>query len=657
MKAIRLLFILAIPTLVFGTEEKSVKSAIDEVTVFTSGAQVNREVKFQLVQGENILAFEGLSPELDERTIQFSTEAGTSIQSLNYEIRYNEATQARREEARVLSNKLESFKDQLREQNDILVVSAQEESVLLNNTDFDIWKEMNAAQLSQGLDLVRSRLTAIKDRQREARKKMKDINEERQKVLNRLNELRIEDAKPNGVLVVKLDADKAMTTKGKISYVVAEAGWEPYYDLRVEDISKPLKIEYKAKVYQQTGEEWKNVKITLSTGNPYQSGNVPELNPWYLNFISGGYYQQQNIQSRPQKKGVTGVFNGVVMDSKTAESIPFANVVLLNENGRMIDGVVTDVDGRFRIEASSPAIRMEVNFVGYQKYVTRLNDDMGYLTIRLNENTELLQEVVVAYEAPRTSRVTVSEDIVNMAVRDVTSVAVQSGGSGKVFTNDRYGVDGVTVRKEEFKISQNPVNLKFEVNRSYDVPSDGQQYKVAITTYEKEAEYLYKAVPKLNEHAFLTASITDWEELNLMNGKAGIYYEGTYLGETSLNPREAGDTLSVSLGKDENIVVLRKAIVSKEGKRILSGKKEEKFHYEIRVRNNKAVALKLEIKDQFPISGNDDITVERVESSGGQVDDKTGLIEWTFDLQPKEEQKLDLMYNVRYPKNRTINLK
>ncbi len=103
--------------------------------------------------------------------------------------------------------------------------------------------------------------------------------------------------------------------------------------------------------------------------------------------------------------------------------------------------------------------------------------------------------------------------------------------------------------------------------------------------------------------------------------------------------------------------MLREAVVSKEGSRILSSKKEEKFHYEIKVRNNKAAALNLEIMDQFPISGNDEITVERVESSEGVVDDKSGKIVWKFKLEPKEEKKLDLKYNVRYPKGRTVNIR
>ncbi|WP_417590646.1 mucoidy inhibitor MuiA family protein [Owenweeksia hongkongensis] len=538
MKAITIFLAALIPLFSFGNDEKLIKSKINEVTIFTIGAQVSRDVKMTLVKGENTLAFEGLSPGLDEKSIQFFAEGDISIISLKYEMRYDEGTQARKLEAQTLSAKLKSLQEEIRTRNDVLVISKREEEVLLSNTDFDVWEGINTVELKQGLDLVRTRLTDIKQRQRKAKEQIDALNIERQKTLNRLSEMRIEDATPNGVLVVKVDAAAAGNSKGNISYVVADAGWEPYYDLCVEDISKPLKIEYKAKVYQKTGEDWDDVKITLSTGNPYESGRLPELDPWYLNFVNPGYYQQQTRPSTPQKGGVTGEFNGVVLDAKTAESIPFANVVLLDNNRRVISGATTDIDGKFKVSANSVVSLMEVSFVGYNKYTVGLNDRNRYQTIRLSESANQLEEIVITYEAPLMDREYTSEETM-MERRDISmapnSVNANGGTNIRGARGEVHFIDGVKVRGSadipstaKFQISQNPVNLKFDVKTPYDIPSDGEQYKVAITEYEKEADYLYKAVPKLNEHAFLTASITDWEELNLMNGSAGIYFEGTF---------------------------------------------------------------------------------------------------------------------------------
>ena len=110
------------------------------------------------------------------------------------------------------------------------------------------------------------------------------------------------------------------------------------------------------------------------------------------------------------------------------------------------------------------------------------------------------------------------------------------------------------------------------------------------------------------------------------------------------------------MGKDKNVVVRRRTVEETSSKKLLSGKVEELFHYQIKVRNNKPAPIRLQITDQFPVSGNSDIAVEREESSGGKVDDKSGLINWDFILEPSVEKELDLIYKVRYPKKRIVNL-
>ncbi len=670
---------LLLPFLALSQTETKVKSEIKDVTIFTMGAEVSRAAKVNLTKGLNQLAFEKLSPSLDEKSIQFNAGGDITILSIKYDVRYDESTQARIDKAAGLNKQLKDLGKLVSGKKDLLAISVNEEQVLMANTDFDVWEGMTVTQLQQGVDLVRNRLTEIKQRKQKIRSEIDDLNEQRQKVVNQLQAMRIEDAKPNGVVLVKLKSEAAKTVDAEISYVVADAGWEPYYDLRVENVSKPLKIEYQAKVYQNTGEEWKNVNLTLSTGNPYEEGRLPELDPWFLNFISSGYYQNQKPKVNPQTPGKVGTFKGVVLDAKSSEGIPFANVVALNADRAVVAGAVTDLDGRYSLNISTPASYLEISFIGYNKSSITLSDASVFSTIRLSEAAESLDEVVVVYEAPKLVRrknVNIRGSRSDGAVYSVNEVmtnslsipqaAIQStkiitGGLPAQYGDAVGGVTNTTRRSsggdQQFKISQNPVNLKFEVDIPYDVPSDGEEYKVAITKFEKEVDYLYKAVPKLNEHAFLTASLTNWEGLNLMNGGAGIYLEGTYLGETYLNVEEAGDTLQISLGKDENIIVQRNSVKQKEGSRLLSGKKEERFHYEIKVRNNKAAALKLEIRDQFPVSGNDDISVTRIENTEGKVADKSGIITWEFILQPKEEKKIDLIYSIRYPKGKTVNVR
>jgi uncharacterized protein (TIGR02231 family) len=66
----------------------------------------------------------------------------------------------------------------------------------------------------------------------------------------------------------------------ELSYVVHNACWKPMYDLRLYETL--LDLTYLAEVSQNTGEDWIDVQLTLSTAEPSLTLEIPELTPWYI---------------------------------------------------------------------------------------------------------------------------------------------------------------------------------------------------------------------------------------------------------------------------------------------------------------------------------------------------------------------------------------
>ena len=162
-----------------------------------------------------------------------------------------------------------------------------------------------------------------------------------------------------------------------------------------------------------------------------------------------------------------GSLRGTVTDAKTGETVPFANIVIKDAAGNVVTGGSTDIDGRYNINPVSPGTYdVEASFTGYANItVTKIliaPNSPTYQDFKLREESSMLTEVVIEYEAPlidksKSSSVTSSEDIVNMAVRDITSVASQAAGvtqDANGNTNVRgqrsegtvYFIDGVKVR-------------------------------------------------------------------------------------------------------------------------------------------------------------------------------------------------------------------
>lgn len=630
-------------------DERTVESEIRSVTVYTVGAQVSREARFNLQSGEQTLVFQGLSPYLDEASLQFDAGPGQTVISMKYERRYPELTPAQKSQSVKLNDEIKALVDSSLILKAQLATLQREETVLLQNTDFDIWPEMTATQLEEGLKVVRSRLNNIKRQRLKIEAQIDKLNLLRQEKYNALEEIRLAQSQEYGALVVKLAAAQAGQITAEINYVVADAGWSPYYDLKVEDLASDLQIDYRAKIFQNTGEDWQQVAVTLSTGNPYQEANLPKLNPWYLDFSN--YRTLPNtVRDAPQRRGFTGTFQGVVSDAKTGELLPAVNILALDGQGNRVEGITSADNGTFALMVRSPVQRLQISYIGYQTITMPIVRENQFFEIKLQEATVSLEEV---------------------AVRDITSIASQAAG----VTQDARGntrssraenitsfAGGVEVKGKtnaqagDISISQNPVNFTFAVSGQTDIPSDGREYKVLVKEYQTTADYLYRAVPKLNEHAFLTALLTDWEDLNLLKGPAGIYLEGNYLGETELNPQTAGDTLELSLGRDENVVVQRGVLKDEKDHKTMSDKIERTFHYQITLRNNKSAPLKIQITDQYPVSSTDEIRVKRMEHSKGQLNAETGIINWERNIEPAEELVLDLRYEVTYPQGRIINI-
>jgi uncharacterized protein (TIGR02231 family) len=201
---------------------------------------------------------------------------------------------------------------------------------------------------------------------------------------------------------------------------------------------------------------------------------------------------------------------------------------------------------------------------------------------------------------------------------------------------------------------ENQTSVDFAIDQPYTVISNNQSFSVDMVRYDLPAEYQYYSVPKIQNEAFLLANITNWQQYHLLEGEANIFFENTFVGKTILDARYASDTLEISLGIDKNVQVKREKTSDYSSKKFVGTKKEELREYRISVRNNKADKIKMLVLDQVPVSRIDEIKVELLEKSKAKINDKSGKISWSLELDPSEEINLDLKYSVKYPKNRNL---
>ena len=261
MKPYTLLLFL-ITTISFANTENGTPSKLKDVTVYLSGAQIERTAVVSVPVGTTEFIFDRLSPNIDESSIQVSGLKNTAILSINYGINYllkqdtSKAVQDLKEQMANLRNLIEVEKHAIAGYNEELQLIIHNRS--LGNTQ----EVVNLEKLKQFASYYRTRTTEIKSLIHASNKEISDLHQDISDLQKQLNELNVDEKVQTGEIKIKLNAVSKTDLNLIIKYNVSGAGWFPIYDIKADKIDAPIQLTYKAHVYQNTGIDWNNVTLT-----------------------------------------------------------------------------------------------------------------------------------------------------------------------------------------------------------------------------------------------------------------------------------------------------------------------------------------------------------------------------------------------------------
>ena len=257
-------------------------SKIEKVTVFLSGAQVVRSAKISVSSGKTEIRFNHITPDLDVNSVQVKSEGDVAIQSVTHEKDFL-GTKPSITEITKLENQRETIQDKMATDKSLLTVYKREEEMLIKN-QLIVGQNtgLKAIDLKESIDFQRLRMTEVLAKQLELDKIIKKSEIEVLKITNQIAQITGNKGEETSVVVVTVLSNNPTNVNFTLSYFVVNTNWTPSYDLRVKDISKPLNMTFKANINQNSGEDWRDVKLSLSTGEPQKQGNAPVFGTWYI---------------------------------------------------------------------------------------------------------------------------------------------------------------------------------------------------------------------------------------------------------------------------------------------------------------------------------------------------------------------------------------
>lgn len=546
MKHLILLSIaLLIGSSLFAQPETKVQTKPDQITVYTNAAEIHRQARFTTIQGLQYIVFDSLSPNINANTIQVKGKGNFTILDTQFKTRYANplnTTQSIPPKIQKAINQLEDsiriLNYDLRDYQNQLEVLRMEKNLLMNNQLVKGNGGDTIPELQQTMEFFRAKLIEINSATLKVEKEKYPLDKSLVEMNARLTDLKNYNLRHGGQtqkavpqILVQISGASKSAGMLEISYLINNAGWYPEYDIRATDEEKTQLI-YKAKIYQNTGIDWENTKLILSTSNPLTQHYKPNLSVWWIN-----YYNQQVQQT---------------------------------------------TRGRYKENRPSSAATLDM-------------------------------------EAP---------------------VEMDEAGYALQYT----------------QTSASMLNTEFEVNMEYSIPSDGQYHNLPIQSKELKSDYMYYTAPSMSTTAFLVANITDWGDIELLQGQANIYFNGKYNGQTQIYPQTTKDSMEIALGSSKRIIVERKQLSAETEEGLIGNYVTKTFTYEIKLKNNLSKAATIRVEDRIPHSNDKDIEVKLISSDNASFNKDNSYLTWDIDLQANQSKTLKFSFSVKYDSSKGINI-
>lgn len=283
------LSIICIGTLVIycQAEEKALSSAIKQVTVYADRAAVTRHAEVQLPAGQHELRFENLPVLLDNNSLQINAEGTTPTTILDVTAKQEQRITNANVRIQEINNKIQAITDEIN-------ALADKTALLDNQADFI--KQMQMGVLAPSKDASRPSAQEIKNIMQFSKDNLANIFASQRLLAKQKNELEkqlqvlqselapIQQQQNSQVknIVIRVNLEQAGKVNLDLTYVTYGAYWYPNYDARFNTKDRKVSLDYLGVISQQTGEDWKNVKLTLSTAKPSLGGNPPLLTNWII---------------------------------------------------------------------------------------------------------------------------------------------------------------------------------------------------------------------------------------------------------------------------------------------------------------------------------------------------------------------------------------
>ena len=305
MKHLITSFLLLFTPLIWAQKAQITNAKLNAVTVYFSSAELAHSLSANLNKGTNEIVIKNIANDIDENTIRILAPKSVTVLSAQfttdtYTDKDNSHPKSKqiKDSIELLSLQIDKLSNQIAAEKQIVELIKENKKVLGNGT------ALNIAEYTKFINYSKEEMVASLDKADAYTEKQNKLRTLRYELEQRLEgDVSKEKTISKGKIVLQVMSDTPQKADFSLSYVTPLAGWFPFYELRADNINSPLSLLYKGEIYQTTGVDWKNIKLTLSSGNPNVRNEITLLKAWFLRF--GNRYSAETMEINAYRRSNT----------------------------------------------------------------------------------------------------------------------------------------------------------------------------------------------------------------------------------------------------------------------------------------------------------------------------------------------------------------
>lgn len=539
------------------------KGKIDAVTVYRGQALVTRVIDVGTANGglQEIVVTD-LPPAIAAESLYAEAEAGIEVRSVRY--RQRAVAQDSREDVRKLESEVRTLADQLETtRGKIKQIDWQRayldkvENFVTGTAVVENGKGvLNAETLTKMTDHLTTQRTKVTDDARKLQLEARDLEEQlnlKQRDLNQLNARGNRTAREATIFVNAPQGGKL-----RVSYIVSNATWSPSYNLRAPATPNGnVSIEYQASVQQVSGEDWGDVKMTLSTATPALVAAAPSLQPMTLALAAPAQSEiadQLKSLGYKQAKEQVQAMRDELNRSRLASGNTWANKPMGQATGGQAGGAPLGDGAWDRRDAEL--------FAGNLQQADKA----------INDNSK-------------------REQLLDFLSAETITRAKDSGEA-----RTPAATEGVSVA--------------YTLASRTSLPSRDDQQLIQIAKSDCRSDFYRVATPVLSSFVYNEGAVTNTGSQLLLAGPSASYSDGEFVGRGVIPTTAVGQQFIAGFGNDSSLRTSRELVDRTE--RTQGGNRVVEFTYRLTVENFGKTPAKVRLMDRIPVTKGNDIRVELI---------------------------------------------